>query len=129
MWDGGAWDSSEVRSEMSVEEGQRVSQGRTWSWHSCHTGDHAGPEEPAVPLWTCELEVSSHPSLSLREPSLELPSSPSIRELSLSLTAGGMFTRNCPLSLSTSSVSSPSDFSMSCRVSLRDRFALDTPLI
>lgn len=60
-----------------------------------------------------------------------LPSgpSPSRRELSLSLTAGGMFTRNCPRSLSTSSVSFPSDFSISRRVSLRDRFSLDTPLI
>lgn len=55
--------------------------------------------------------------------------SPSMRELSLSLTAGGMFTRNCPRSRSTSRVSFPSDFSISRRVSLSDRFSLDTPLI
>lgn len=29
MWEGGAWDNSEVRSEMSVGEGQQVSQGHT----------------------------------------------------------------------------------------------------
>lgn len=57
--------------------------------------------------------------------------SPSSRELSLSLslTAGGMLTRNCPRSLSTTRVSFPSDFSISRRVSLSDRFSLDTPLI
>lgn len=101
-------------------------------------GGHQSPDELGVlrisqnSSWSCCAALSQFPSLS--EPpgarlAAALGSSPSIRELSLSLTAGGMFTRNCPLSLSTSNVSSPSDFSMSLRVSLRDRLALDTPLI
>lgn len=52
MWEGGAWDNSEVRSEMSVGEGQQVSQGHNYllrSCRSCHTGDHQGPDELGAP--------------------------------------------------------------------------------
>lgn len=138
MWEGGAWDNSEVRSEMSVGEGQQGSQGHTYllrSRRSCHTGNHQGPDELGVrnltksSLWAALGLFPSLPEPPGARLAAALGPSPSIRELSLSLTAGGMFTRNCALSLSTSKVSSPSDFSMSLRVSLRDRLALDTPLI
>lgn len=90
------------------------------------------PQTSQNPAWSCRAALVQFSSLSESLGTGLAPalgSSPSIRELSLSLTAGGMFTRNCPLSLSTSRVSCPSDFSMSLRVSLRDRLALDTPLI
>lgn len=55
MWEGGAWDNSEVRSEMSAGEGQQVSQSHAYllpSCRSCHTGDHQGPDELGTPNLT-----------------------------------------------------------------------------
>lgn len=51
MWEGGAWDNSEVRSEMSVGEGQQVSQGHTyllWSMSFLSHGNHQGSDELGV---------------------------------------------------------------------------------
>lgn len=67
MWEGGAWDNSEVRSEMSVGEGRQASQGHIyllWSCGSCHKGEHQGLDEPGAPS-------------NLTESSLVMPSSSS----------------------------------------------------